>query len=89
MLLAGPSLSESQLMSSRPIVLPTGSQKLPPGGRVSRLCQTRLILQRRAPFGGLMVLYGLCFILCSFEAANVTKCQSKDQLSLSLSFQDI
>ena len=36
-----------------------------------------------------MVLSGLRFIPCSSEAANVTKCQSTDQLSLSLSSQDI
>lgn len=40
---AGPSLSESQLMSSRPLVLPTRSQKLPPGQGVPSLSnQTNL-----------------------------------------------
>lgn len=62
-----------QLMSSR-------ARRGPAQG--SGLRQTGSVPHCWAPRGGWTVPRGLRSILCSSEAANVTKCQSKDQLSL-------
>lgn len=75
-----------QLISPLASSPPLGQRNGPRAG--VRLCQVALSLLCQVAFHGL-TSNGLCFILGSFEAANVRKCQCKDQLSLSSSFQDI